>query len=102
MKKGQGPIDNFWVIPIPDADPFFPCLTSFDPFFAHLPLSMCGSSLPYAGTGFANQSSADSLNQIVQSGIDDAASGYAHLAWPRVQWGIYNIANGETRPAIKE
>jgi hypothetical protein len=31
--------------------------------------------------------------------FDDAASGYAHLAWPRVAWDGYNSANGETRPA---
>jgi hypothetical protein len=31
--------------------------------------------------------------------FDDALTGYAHLAWPRVQWKGYNMANGETRPA---
>jgi hypothetical protein len=31
--------------------------------------------------------------------LDDALGGYAHLAWPRVLWGSYNSANGETRPA---
>jgi len=31
--------------------------------------------------------------------FDDVSSGHAHLAWPRVQWGPYNSANGETRPA---
>jgi hypothetical protein len=32
--------------------------------------------------------------------FDDAVAGYAHLAWPRVHWGVYNSANGETRPAF--
>jgi hypothetical protein len=31
--------------------------------------------------------------------FDDALAGYAHLTWPRVGWGSYNSANGETRPA---
>jgi hypothetical protein len=31
--------------------------------------------------------------------FDDAVGGYAHIAWPRVQWSGYNNANGETRPA---
>jgi len=31
--------------------------------------------------------------------FDDASAGYGHLAWPRVLWGTYNSANGETRPA---
>ena len=34
--------------------------------------------------------------------FDDALGGYAHVAWPRVQWSLYNSANGETRPAVKE
>jgi hypothetical protein len=70
MKKGQGPIDNSWVIPVPDADPFFPCLTSFDVSFLHLPSPIRDPSLPYAGTYFAHQRSADLLKQIVQSDID--------------------------------
>ena len=70
MKKGQGHIDNSRVIPVPDSDPLFSCLTSFDLFFPHLPLSICGPSFPYAGTGFANQTSADLLKELVQSDID--------------------------------
>ena len=31
--------------------------------------------------------------------LDDASTGYAHLAWPRVKWSSYNSSNGETRPA---
>jgi hypothetical protein len=31
--------------------------------------------------------------------FDDGLTGYAHLAWPRVQWKGYNMANGESRPA---
>jgi hypothetical protein len=34
--------------------------------------------------------------------IDDAAGGYAHLAWPQVHYGSYNQgANGETWPVVK-
>jgi hypothetical protein len=32
--------------------------------------------------------------------FDDALAGYAHLAWPRIQWKGYNIANGETWPVL--
>jgi hypothetical protein len=31
--------------------------------------------------------------------FDDLLAGNVHLAWPRVQWKGYNMANGETRPA---
>ncbi|MDF1819885.1 MAG: FG-GAP-like repeat-containing protein [Immundisolibacteraceae bacterium] len=31
--------------------------------------------------------------------FDDATTGYAHLEWVRVPWGVYNQANGETYPA---
>ena len=31
--------------------------------------------------------------------LDDASTGYAHLAWPRVNWTAYNSSNGETWPA---
>ena len=34
--------------------------------------------------------------------MDDASTGYGHLAWPRVQWWIYNNANGESWPAVKK
>jgi hypothetical protein len=34
--------------------------------------------------------------------FDDALGGYAHVAWPRVQWSVYNSANGETWPAVKD
>ena len=34
--------------------------------------------------------------------MDDASTGYGHLAWPRVQWWIYNSANGESWPAVKK
>jgi len=34
--------------------------------------------------------------------FDDASAGYAHLGWPRVHWGAYNSANGETWPAVKK
>jgi hypothetical protein len=30
---------------------------------------------------------------------DDAAAGYAHLAWARVPWPAYNNANGATHPS---
>jgi hypothetical protein len=33
--------------------------------------------------------------------FDDASAGFVHLAWPRVQWGTYNSANGETWPAVR-
>lgn len=32
--------------------------------------------------------------------FDDAAAGYAHLAWKQVGWTAYNEANGETWPAV--
>jgi len=31
--------------------------------------------------------------------FDDATTGYAHVAWPRIQWSAYNTANGESWPA---
>jgi hypothetical protein len=34
--------------------------------------------------------------------FDDASAGYAHLAWPRVNWSNYNSSNGETRPAVMQ
>jgi hypothetical protein len=30
---------------------------------------------------------------------DDATTGFAHLAWPRIPWPAYNSANGATHPA---
>jgi hypothetical protein len=30
---------------------------------------------------------------------DDATTGFAHMAWPRVPWPAYNSASGTTRPA---
>jgi hypothetical protein len=33
--------------------------------------------------------------------FDDALDGYVHLAWPRIHWGDYCNANGETRPTVK-
>ena len=29
---------------------------------------------------------------------DDAIAGYAHMAWPRIPWPSYNVANGATHP----
>lgn len=31
---------------------------------------------------------------------DDSATGYAHLAWIRIPWSLYNSANGESWPAV--
>ena len=32
--------------------------------------------------------------------LDDASSGYAHIAWSQVHWTLYNDSNGETWPAV--
>jgi len=34
--------------------------------------------------------------------FDDALAGYAHLAWPKVQWAAYCIINGESWPGVKK
>jgi len=34
--------------------------------------------------------------------LDDHAGGYSELAWARVNWSVYNSANGETWPQVKK
>jgi hypothetical protein len=65
-----------------------------------------GATYPTAGDfdGDGNDELAIGLGTYPTTGgyveiRDDATTGFAHLAWPRVPWSAYNSSNGATYPA---